>query len=456
MTYKYTHINLTEGFVRFIKAHHLLQPQEVTLIAVSGGVDSVVMADLFDQANLPFAIAHCNFGLRGTESDGDEAWVRELGQKYGVQVYVQQFAAQAYAQASQLSIQMAARALRYSWFEELGDTYYLRQIATAHHSNDMVETLFFNLTKGTGLAGLHGILPRQGRLVRPLLFATKENILAYAQARNLTWREDSSNAQGNYARNLIRNQVIPVLKSINPDLEGTAHMTIARLSQVEAFVAEQLASLQKAITHQQDGITCLAIQSMKTKPWAPVILWEMLKPLGFNFLQITDLLESPSASGKMIESATHQIYIDRTNWLLRERQQPVALLTYRIEQETTSIHLPASRLQIRAVDTDAYHLVVDSQVAALDLAKLQFPIMVRAWEPGDFFYPLGMQQRKKLSDFLIDCKVSILAKERVMVLVAGTDIVWVIGYRIDDRFKVTEATEQIYEVKLVSHQLSFN
>lgn len=456
MTYKYTHINLTDGFVNFIKDHHLFQPQETTLLAVSGGVDSVVMTDLFYQANLPFAMAHCNFGLRGADSDGDETWVRKLAQQYGVQVYVKRFATQDYAQAHQLSIQMTARELRYRWFEELGDTHHLSKIATAHHANDMVETLLFNLTKGTGLAGLHGIVAKQGRLIRPLLFATKESILAYAQDHNLTWREDSSNAQDDYARNLIRHQIIPTLKSINPQLEATTHVTVARLSQIEAFVREQLDSLWEKITRQQDGITELAIQAIKTKPWAPAILWEMLKPFGFNFLQITSLLESSSTSGKMIESATHQIYVDRTTWMLRERQQPARPLACVIEPETTHISLPAYSLQMQTIPSNQYKLVADCQVAVLDLAKLQFPLVVRTWQPGDFFYPLGMQKRKKLSDFLIDCKVPALVKEKVMVLVSGQDIVWVIGYRIDDRFKVIETTEQVCEFRLVDDQLASN
>lgn len=450
MTYKYTHINLTDGFVNFIKEHQLFQPQEATLLAVSGGVDSVVMVDLFAQTNLPFAIAHCNFGLRGAASDEDEAWVRKLAQQYGVQVYVQHFDTRAYAEKHQLSIQMAARELRYRWFEELCDTHHLNQIATAHHANDRVETLLFNLTKGTGLAGLHGILPKQGRLVRPLLFATKESILAYAQAHNLTWREDCSNATDDYARNLIRNQVIPVLKSINPSLEATTHTTIARLSQVEAFVTEQLASLQQVITHQQDGITYLSIQDIKTKPWAPAILWEMLKPFGFNFLQISSLLES--ASGKMLESATHQIYVDRESWMLGPRQQPTRPLTYMLKREKTSMRLADYGLQMQMIPSSQYQLAANSRIAALDLDKLQFPLTLRPWQPGDFFYPLGMQRKKKLSDFLVDCKVPLPIKKGIQVLVSGEEIVWVVGYRIDDRFKLTEATEQVYEISQVDEK----
>lgn len=449
MTQKYTHINLTDGFVNFIKNHHLLQPQEVTLLAVSGGVDSVVMADLFYQLNLPFAMAHANFGLRGAASEEDESWVRQLAQRYGVKVYVQHFATQAYAQANQLSIQMAARELRYRWFEELADIHHLSKVATAHHANDMVETLLFNLTKGTGLAGFHGILPKQGILIRPLLFATKESILAYAQAHELTWREDSSNAQDKYARNLIRKQVIPVLKSINPQLEATTQTTITRLNQVELFVMEELVRLQKAITRQQDGVTYLAIQAIKNKPWAPAILWEMLKPFGFNFLQISGLLKSANISGKMIKSATHQIHVDRGTWMLTQRQQSARPWAYRIEQDTTQISLSAYSLEIRILPRHPYDLVGDSQIAALDLAKLHFPLTVRPWEPGDFFYPLGMQQRKKLSDFLIDSKVPLLVKEKVNVLVAGHDIAWVVGYRIDDRFKVESFTKQVYEVRLI-------
>lgn len=454
MTYKYTHINLTDGFVNFIKDHHLLEPREAILLAVSGGVDSVVMMDLFNQLKVPFGIAHCNFGLRGAESAGDETWVRALAQRYGVKLYVEHFATQAYAQANQLSIQMAARELRYKWFEEICNTHHWSKVATAHHANDQVETLLFNLTKGTGLAGLHGILPKQGRQIRPLLFATKKNIVAYAQANNLTWREDSSNAQDSYARNVIRNQVIPVLKSINPQLETSTHTTIARLSQVELFVTEQLASLEQSIIHQQDNITYLAIEGIQAKPWAPVILWEMLKHWGFNFLQITSLLATANPTGKMINSATHQIYADRTKWMVRPRQPSAWPITYSIGRNTTHISLLAGSLQIQILPSHVYQLLANNQVAALDLDKLQFPLVARTWQPGDFFYPLGMQKKKKLSDFLIDAKVPLLIKEKVMVVVAGNDIVWVIGYRIDDRFKVTKATEQVYEIRLIDNQIS--
>lgn len=440
--------------MKFIKEYHLFQSQEVIVLAVSGGIDSVVMVDLFHRANLPFFMAHCNFGLRGAESEEDEAWVRKLAQQYGVEIYVKRLATRAYAQAHQLSIQMAARELRYRWLEELCETHHLSKIATAHHANDVVETLLFNLTKGTGLAGLHGILPRQGRLIRPLLFATKESILAYAQMHNLAWREDSSNAQDDYARNLIRHQVVPVLKSINPQLEATTHVTVARISQIEAFVTEQLASLQEAITRQQDGIIYLAIQAFQKKPWAPAILWEMLKPFGFNFLQIASLWESSHTSGKMVESAMYRIYVDRGTWMLSQRQQPARPFTYTIEQARTYINLPACSLQMRTLPRQQYCLLADKQVATLDLAKLQFPLTIRSWQPGDFFYPLGMQKRKKLSDFLIDCKVPVLTKEKVMVLVSGHDIVWVIGYRIDDRFKVTGATAQVYEIRIVDEHVA--
>jgi len=449
VTYKYKHINLRERFLSFIKEHQLIQSNEIVLLAVSGGVDSVVMSYLFHQLQLNFAIAHCNFSLRGADSDADQAFVQRLAQDYRVNFYTKRFDTQAYAQEHQLSIQMAARALRYQWFKELCQTHHLDKLATAHHANDSIETLFFNLIKGTGIAGLHGILPKQESLIRPLLFANKEDIIQYAQAYQLKWREDLSNMKDDYARNLIRNRVIPPLKRINPNLETTITTTIERTTQIESFFNEQLAQLKQEIFHQEGTVYYLAIEKIKDKPWAPVVVWEWLKSFGFNFSQIKNLLQASIQSGKIISSNTHQIYVDRARWILTDHKQAVTSNISMITRDTTNIILPAHQMQIKIMTKNKYQIIHDKQIAAIDLDKLKFPLLIRPWQAGDFFYPLGMQKKKKLSDFLIDLKVPVLLKQGIYVLVSGGNIVWVIGYRLDDRFKISECTEQVYEITLL-------
>lgn len=426
----------------------MVEPHETTLLAVSGGVDSVVMADLFYRSHKSFAIAHCNFGLRAAASDADEAFVNKLATDYAVKLYVKHFPTKVYAPQHHLSIQLAARGLRYQWFDELCDQHQLQKLATAHHTNDMVETLLFNVIKGTGIAGLHGMLPQQRKLIRPLLFATKDEILAYAHAQHLQWREDSSNTTNAYARNLIRNQVIPILKTINPNLEQTTYATIQRIGQVEYWFKDQLASLHKTIFREQEERWYVHVQPLKDKRWAAVALWEILKPFGFNFRQIQTLWQGSGASGKMMESPTHQLYVNRDHWLLLPQPAHATVpQAHNIDRSATSLAFPSYHLQLSITPLQQYRITPEPHIAALDLAKLKFPLVVRPWQAGDGFYPMGMQHRKKVSDLLIDQKVSVVDKAKVLVLVSDGDIAWVIGHRIDDRFKVTSDTTQVYEIK---------
>jgi tRNA(Ile)-lysidine synthase len=449
VTHKYKNINLTEVFISFIKDNQLIQADEQVLLAVSGGVDSVVMSSLFHQAKLNFAIAHCNFGLRGQESEKDEAFVRALAQKYQVAFYTIGFDTKAYAKDNKLSTQMAARELRYAWFRDLCNTYQIHKLATAHHANDCLETILFNLTKGTSIAGLHGILPKQNNLIRPLLFASKENLLQYAKARGLRWREDSSNRDDDYARNLIRNQVIPSLKLINPNLESTTNITIEKLSQVEGLFNERLESLRKKIFYQQEDIYYITIQKIKEKPWAAVALYELLKPFGFNFQQIKSLLRSSTQIGKSVYTSNYQLYVDRATWMLTTREQTIVPIENIISEEIKNVNLLRKTLQLQITPRKNYQIIHNNQVAALDLDKLQFPLTIRPWQTGDSFSPLGMLKRKKISDFLIDQKVPLLHKQKVYVLESKGQIAWIIGYRIDNRFKITETTKQVYELKLI-------
>lgn len=438
------------SFRAFIIEHQLLPSSGPTLLAVSGGVDSVVMAHLFHQAKYPFAIAHCNFGLRGVASDQDEDWVRDLAKQYQVDFYAQTFDTSAHARSKGISTQMAARELRYAWFQTLCEEHGFEQVATAHHSNDSLETALLNLTKGTGIAGLKGVAAVQGRYIRPLLFASKAGIIAYAKAEALSWREDSSNAKDDYQRNLLRNQVIPRLQEINPNLEVTFRSTSERLSQVGALLNEQVATLRQQLCSQQGDNYYIAVQHIQDKPWAGVVLWELLKPFGFQFSAIQRLLTHNAATGIHIQSPSHYLFVDRGQWIITPCSSPTSSAIYALEATTTQLDLPHHTIQCVKTSRSQYQLKADQLVAALDRAQLHFPLTVRQWQPGDFFYPLGMQQSKKLSDFLIDNKVPRPLKAQVWVVTSQEKIAWVVGHRIDDRFKITDRTEQIYELRLSS------
>ena len=438
---------MLESFLSFILQKQLLPQRGPTLLAVSGGVDSVVMSALFHQANLSFAMAHCNFGLRGAVSDQDEAWVRALAQRYGVAFYAQTFDVTTYTREQGVSIQMAARTLRYTWFNKLCIQHNFEKVATAHHINDSLETALLHLTKGTGIAGLRGILPVQGKYIRPLLFTNKAEILRYAQAEGLGWREDSSNHQDNYQRNLIRNQVVPWLKKINPSFETTFKKTLERLVQVEAVFNEQVDTLCQQIGCHQGTDYYVAIHAIQDKPWGPVVAWELLKSFGFNFVQVSDLLTHKDTSGTMIETASHRLYVDRGRWIVTPRTESRSQ-SYVIDATTKYLAAPPYELQCTHIPRSQYTIVANKAVAALDWASLKFPLLVRKWKPGDAFYPLGMQKRKKMSDFLIDNKVPVPSKKQVLVVTSNSQIVWVLGHRIDDRFKVTARTQQVYEIRL--------
>ncbi|MCG8453396.1 MAG: tRNA lysidine(34) synthetase TilS, partial [Spirochaetales bacterium] len=287
-----------------------------------------------------------------------------------------------------------------------------------------------------------------------LLFADKAMLLQYAQTEKLAWREDESNTQNSYSRNLIRNKVMPLLKTINPNLEATGRLTMERLGQVEAVFNEHLAAIRKQILHQRGGNYYIAIQAVRDKTWAPVVVWGLLKPFGFNFLQLKGLLSHNSQSGKMLYSPSYQLYVDRSEWIITPRTRSSQTIHTITTSSTKTLETQDYRLQMTVIPRAQYTLIPDSRVAALDLARLTFPLTIRKWQPGDFFYPLGMQARKKLSDFLVDLKVPMPLKERVYVVVAGGEIVWVIGYRIDDRFKITDTTRAVYEAQLTPLELS--
>lgn len=432
----------------FIREKQLAQPHHRLLAAVSGGIDSVVLCDILLRLRLPFAIAHCHFGLRAEASDADEVFVKKLAKKYGVPFFSKHFHPKALAAEQKVSVQMAARHLRYAWFEQLRQQKGYDAVATAHHRNDSAETLLLNLTKGTGIAGLHGIPVRNGHVIRPLLCLTKAQVRAYAEKHHLAWREDSSNESPKYQRNLIRHEVVPALKKINPAFEDTLQRTIAKMQATEEVLQAYVAEARQKALKQENGAAYLDIAGLQLLRGLPVVLHELLRPYHFSFEAVEEIIASfGGLSGKTFSSPTHLLVKDRHRLVLTPH--PAASPDfYSVEEGQDALETPYFRLLLRRLPAEGYVVSPSAEVAALDATRVKFPLRVRKWEQGDWFVPLGMTGKKKISDFLIDRKVPLNLKEQVMVLVSGSDIAWVTGFRPDHRFRITDSTRQVLEIRL--------
>jgi tRNA(Ile)-lysidine synthase len=441
--------------ITYITHKKIFTPQDNILLAVSGGVDSVVLTDLFAQLQPHYqkiALAHCNFQLRGNDSDEDEAFVKQLAQHYNIPCFVTRFDTYTLAKAQKGSTQMLARNLRYTWFAELMRNEGYQYIATAHHQNDMVETVLLNLVRGTGIAGLHGIKAKQGQVIRPMLFASREEIVAYAQQKGLTWREDSSNKENKYYRNRLRNEVIPVLKTMNPNLENTLGQSVEKISAVERFFEAQVQRIASDIMTTTDQAVFLDIKKLMAVDENLIVLHHMLKKFDFSYIQTKDILASiEGISGKQFLSPTHLLIKDRAQLVItamQPKQPPEQTLLEGLSKDSSKIHAQLGWQIERKTVTPDFTIPRKSTIACLDWDKVVLPLTVRRWQQGDWFKPLGMNQRKKLSDFLIDQKVPVNLKEQVKVVVSGEDIIWVAGYRVDNRYKVTKDTQEVLLISL--------
>ena len=438
-------------FIEFIQEERLFETEDKILLAVSGGMDSVVMADLFYKNKLNFGIAHCNFKLRGEESDEDELFVQKLAKKYKVSYHVNHFDTKLYAEAEKISIEMAARNLRYDWFETLLKKENYKYTATAHHCNDSIETMLLNLTKGTGISGLHGIKSKVGNIIRPINFSNREMIMDYVATKMLIWREDGSNQDNTFQRNLIRNEVVPKLKEINPDLENTIQFSIKKITAVENIFYQEVEKMKTKYSRTEGEYLFINIKGLITEKESPVLLSEILKPFHFNFTQTESIIKTYGGlSGKIFESSTHTLNVNREELILSAKSLS-DFQDIEINLEKTEIPFNKQCIQIENFDAINYKIVTDPTVGALDVSLLKQPLKIRRWKQGDWFIPLGMNNKKKVSDFLIDKKIPVTLKKQVYVLTSGNAIVWIIGHRIDNRFKITSNTENIIQLKLVSH-----
>ena len=432
----------------FIQSHRLCQPESRILAAVSGGIDSTVLCEVLQQLKYDFAIAHCNFGLRAEEAEADQVFVKKLAKKYGVPYFTENFSTRAFAGQEKLSIQMAARTLRYQWFEQVRRQEGYDYIATAHHSNDTTETILLHLTKGTGIAGLHGIPPKNGHIIRPLLPVTKDDIYDFVTSEKIIWREDSSNDTTKYQRNKIRHEVIPVLKEINPSLEETMRHTAERVSHAEAIVEAYIGNLREQSVKEAEEAVYIALPPLRSATGLPVVLHELLRPYNFSYTVVLDLVEAlDGLSGKQFDSPTHTLVKDRDQLVLTPRNLS-SFGSTAIQEGDTAVEAGNLSFSIRYVDAAIYKLNTKPHVAALDADQLKFPLRLRPWQEGDWFVPLGMNGKKKISDFLIDKKVPANLKPQTLVLVSEQSIAWVAGHRPDNRFKVTDKTARVMEITM--------
>jgi len=438
-----------QEFLTFIRKNELLTEGDRLLLALSGGVDSMVLAHLISKAGYSVEVAHVNYGLRGRESDADEALVRNWCEANQVPFHLRRVLQEEYE--TNESIQMVARRIRYEYFEELRNNLKIDQVVTAHNLNDSLETVLLNLTKGTGIHGLTGISVKRDHLIRPLLFATKEEIYAFAKAENLQWREDKSNAKNDYQRNMIRNQVIPLLKQINPNLEHTFDQTSRRLRGAVNMVDERIEDLVSRIEHQGE-MKNIDLEWFSDTPGAILLLDELIKQYGFSFADTRDLAGSivRGESGKLFYSATHQINLDRGVLLVSTKKRPQHINSW-IPEVMGEVNVGSNKLRLSTVNGQDFPRDYRQDVAYFDRDKVSFPLHVRSWQQGDIFRPLGMKGKKKISDYMIDSKIPVTLKHDILVMESGGEIVWLVGHRIDDRFKVTDSTSQMLKVEVINY-----
>jgi tRNA(Ile)-lysidine synthase len=435
---------MLEDFILYIKEKQLFTASERLLLTVSGGIDSVVLVELCHQAKLQFGIAHCNFQLRDKESDDDEKFVQQLAHQYEVPCYTQRFETKSFAHQNGISTQMAARDLRYKWFEQIRQDYAYDYILTAHHQDDLLETVLLNLTRGTGLAGLHGILPKNGFLVRPLLFATRDKITFFLQERRLAWREDSSNITNDYLRNRLRHEVVPILRDMNPKVATAIAELSERVRATEEIVAESMDLAAKEVIHKENDsvwIFCKKLEQLSA-PLERLSYW--LTKYNFTYHQTKVIWKSRNGQvGKQFFSPSHTLIADRNHWIITPTKQE-KLPEFYLESEKGEISYPNGLLKWEV--TNAVENVkseANLNVIYLDADELSFPLTLRLWQKGDSFCPLGMKgKRKKISDFLIDNKVPRNLKEKVYVLESEKKIAWLVGFRPDERFKAKETTKK--------------
>lgn len=430
----------------FIQERSLFNKEDKLVLGISAGADSVCLMHILLVLGYRLELAHCNFNLRGNESDQDEVFVRQLAKDYQLKIHIKHFDTKSFAVVNKISIQMAARDLRYTWFRDLLVSEDAQYIAVAHHANDDTETFFINLLRGSGLKGLLGIKEKTERIVRPLMAVSRAEIIQFLKENDISFREDSSNASPKYLRNKIRHELMPLLSKINPSIQQTIIDEIKILEGVAQVYYATIEEVRKKLIQNKNGIIQLRIEELLELKPLNNYLYELLSPYGFSTIEsIAKSLHGQS--GKIFFSNTHQLVVDRKYIFISILEKEG--LVFQIPEGDSILEKPIA-MNLRS--TLVKDIIMDSKIAQLDFHKLKFPLTLRKWKEGDKFIPFGMQSFKKLSDFFIDNKFSILDKNKQWLLCSNNDIIWVVGHRIDDRFRIQSTTKKLYIAKLLNNK----
>ena len=433
-----------QKFQNHINSNLSFLKEKKLLLAVSGGIDSMVLVHLCHQLKLDFSVAHCNFQLRGNESDDDENFMKSQTEKLQIPVFIQKFDTKSIAETQKLSIQLAARKLRYDWFYKLMNENGFDYILTAHHLDDSLETFLINFTRGSGLDGLIGIPEQNDKIVRPLLIFSRNEIETFAQENNIAWREDSSNSSDKYLRNKLRHDVIPILKELNPSLLSSFENTIKNLKQSQSLVDDASKMVYEKVAFEEENQIVFNLDLLLAYQNYQAYLFSWLSRFGFtDWEAISDLVSAQS--GKQVMSDSHVLLKNRNTLLLFSRKENSEEVIYQIDKAQKQVKVPLNLTFCNVSDIS----VQSTNTIFVDAEKLQFPLTIRKCKEGDFFQPFGMKGKKKVSKFFKDEKFSILEKNEIWLLCSNDKIVWIIGKRQDDRFKITETTTKITQINYI-------
>lgn len=432
-----------------IQKYSLCSFTDRIVIGVSGGIDSMVLVHILHSLQYSIAIAHCNFQLRGKESDDDESFVKMYAEKNNIPLYINSWNTNEYAQKHALSVEMAARELRYNWFNTLCETHNFNKIAIAHNANDSIETFFINLLRSSGIRGLIGIPITNKQIIRPLLQVERKDIELYAKTNNIKFRTDSTNAENIYVRNIIRNKILPEFNTIVPSSVSSISKSLDYLKETYEIYKLQIGKdISEIVTETADGLE-INEDTLITYPYASTLLFEILMPYGFNSDVILQILQCISGqSGKTFESHTHTIIHDRNKLILKQKKEELFTEIIIPNSVKNTYKLSKNSIEIHEMLLKDSSISKSKKEAFLDKTLLTFPLTIRKWQPGDTFIPFGMRGNKKISDFLIDEKIPLHEKDEVFVLISNNEIVWVIGMRINQKYAVTNNTTSIIHCKI--------
>ncbi len=440
---------MQEKFEAFVREQKLFDKNDRVLVALSGGVDSVVLATLMLRSGYTFSVAHCNFHLRGEESNRDERFVRSWAEKNKIKLFVSEFDTYEYMQQKGISLEMAARELRYSMFNNLMTSQGFSLLATAHHADDSAETFFINLLRGTGIAGLHGILPKHDNIVRPLLFATRKDIFDFAKANNIPFVEDSTNEDTQFLRNKIRHRLFPLLKDLCPNFDTVIKKDIDRLRETEIVFRSVIERLRADIIEKESNICKINIDRLKKLHPIRILLYELLSEYGFNETDSNNVLASlDKESGKQFFSKTHRLLKDRNYLFITPLNADQHQERYLLNESQNMVNYPMHLIIETLEDLTFVNISKDRNIAMFDKDMLQFPLVLRHWKQGDAFVPFGMRKSKKLSDFFTSEKYSLIEKQQQWLLCSGNDIIWIVGRRTDNRYRISEKTKTILKIEI--------